>query len=87
MSRDDIIRKAQEAYSKYMEWANRDDPWCKEHASSYYEQEAVARAAAAAAAAEREACADEADCWIGFDKTASQACVEIAAAIRARGQA
>jgi hypothetical protein len=38
-----------------------------------------------AVADEREACADEADCWIGFDKSASQACADIAAAIRSRG--
>ena len=42
--------------------------------------------AARAVAAEREACADEADYWIGFDKTASDACDDIARAIRGRGE-
>lgn len=42
--------------------------------------------AAQAVAAEREACADEADYWIGFDKTASDACDDIARAIRGRGE-
>lgn len=33
---------------------------------------------------EREACADEADHWLGIDKTVGDACDDIAAAIRAR---
>ena len=47
----------------------------------------IERVVAQAEAQEREACANEADYWIGFDKTASQACAEIATAIRARGVA
>lgn len=37
-------------------------------------------------AAEREACADVADYWMGFDKTASEACEEIAQGIRERAE-
>lgn len=44
-------------------------------------------AKAKAVKAEREACADIADCWIGVDKTAGEACDEIARDIRARGAA
>jgi hypothetical protein len=55
MTRDDIIRMAREAYRAYMDWADRDDPWRREHGSKYYEDEAIKRAALSAAAAEREA--------------------------------
>ena len=51
-----------------------------------YSPTLVRRLIAEAVAKEREACADEADHWIGFDKTAGDACDEIAAAIRARGE-
>jgi hypothetical protein len=47
---------------------------------------AIPAGIAEAVAAEREGCADEADCWIGFNKSASDACNEIAAAIRARAE-
>jgi hypothetical protein len=73
MTRDDII--------KILEW----------HPSHVEHGEAgllvrIERVVAQAEAQEREACANEADYWIGFDKTASQACAEIATAIRARSQ-
>lgn len=47
------------------------------------EMKAYARAAMAK---EREDCANEADCWIGIDKTVGEACDDIARAIRNRGE-
>jgi len=83
MTREQIIRMAREAYRAYMDWADRDDPWRREHGSKYYEDEAIKKAALAAAAAEREACAKVCDeKWI---YTASPS--EMAEYIRARGQA
>lgn len=52
-----------------------------------YTEDELKAYARAAQAKEREACADEADHWIGFDKTASDACDDIAQAIRSRGAA
>jgi hypothetical protein len=52
---------AREAYRAYMDWADRDDPWRREHGSKYYEDEAIKKAALAAASAEREACAFDAE--------------------------
>jgi hypothetical protein len=56
MTRDDIIRMAQEAYRAYMDWADGDDPWRREHGSKYYEDQAIKKAALVAANAERQAC-------------------------------
>jgi len=81
MTKDDVIKTAQEAYRTYMDWADRDDPWRREHGSKYYEDEAIKKAAIAAAAAEREACAKVCEESNAFDWP------ECAAAIRARGQA
>jgi hypothetical protein len=81
MTKDDVIKTAQEAYRTYMDWADRDDPWRREHGSKYYEDEAIKKAALAAAAAEREACAKVCEESNAFDWP------ECAAAIRARGQA
>lgn len=52
-----------------------------------YDEATVRRLIAEAVAREREACADEADHWIGFDKTPSDACDDIARAIRNRSNA
>lgn len=57
--------------------------YCMVPAYTEAEMKAYGRAAMAK---EREACADEADHWIGFDKTASDACDDIAKAIRSRGE-
>jgi hypothetical protein len=87
MTKDDVIRMAREAYRAYMDWADRDDPWRREHGSKYYEDEAIKKAALAAASAEREACAKV--CyelpWKDMDRIPSN--LAFAAAIRARGQA
>jgi len=80
---EDIIKWAREAYRAYMDWADRDDPWRREHGSKYYEDEAIKKAALAAAAAEREACAkvcEEAAKQFGIQD-------KCAAAIRERSQA
>jgi hypothetical protein len=97
MSRDDIIRMAREAYRAYMDRADRDDPWWREHGSKYYEDEAIKKAALAAAAAEREACAkplEEAAQRLtsakrtnGVDRHVADVLTRHAAAIRARRQA
>jgi hypothetical protein len=76
MTRDEIIRMAQEADLLVVTPIPDDCVFVAD----------LERFATLVAAAEREACANEADYWIGFDKTASQACAEIATAIRARGQ-
>ena len=87
MNRDDIIRMAREAYRAYMDWADRDDPWRREHGSKYYEDEAIKKAALAAAAAEREACAKVCESLFDLDDDSCSEAEQCAAAIRARGQA
>lgn len=67
MTRDDIIRMAQEAAIMPPNWGATKNQW-----------RSLESFAALVAAAEREACAKEADKWIGCDG--------LAAAIRARGQ-
>jgi type IV secretory pathway VirB9-like protein len=86
MTKDDVIKTAQEAYRTYMDWADRDDPWRREHGSKYYEDEAIKKAAIAAAAAEREQCAKavEAEAYMFETLAAAKSC---AATIRARSQA
>jgi len=87
VNRDDIIRMAREAYRAYMDWADRDDPWRREHGSKYYEDEAIKKAALAAAAAEREACAKVCESLFDLDDDSCSEAEQCAAAIRARGQA
>jgi hypothetical protein len=73
-----------------MDWADRDDPWRREHGSKYYEDEAIKKAALAAAAAEREACAKvakETVCDMHLGTGIKIYGTKAAAAIRARGQA
>ena len=87
MSKDDVIRMAREAYRAYMDWADRDDPWRREHGSKYYENEAIKKAALAAAAAEREACAKVCEArYMGDNNREDMEARRCAAAIRARGQ-
>lgn len=85
MTRDDIIKLAQEAYRAYMEWADGDDPWRREHGSKYYEDQAIKKAALVAVDAEREACAKLAASKASIGDTSNYP-TYIAAAIRARSQ-
>ena len=82
MTKDDVIRMAREAYRAYMDWADRDDPWRREHGSKYYEDEAIKKAALAAAAAERETVIAQA---IEQGFVSESYAEQFRAAIRARG--